>query len=56
MGNLADVLIRTAAEHGGRTAIKLDDLELPYAGIEGASRHAAGLLAGKGVSRATASG
>jgi long-chain acyl-CoA synthetase len=49
MGNLADVLIRTAAEHGGRTAIKLDDLELPYAALEGASRHAAGLLAGKGI-------
>jgi long-chain acyl-CoA synthetase len=49
MGNLADMLIRTAADHGGRTAIKLDDLELPYAALEGASRHAAGLLAGKGI-------
>ena len=43
------MLIETAAEHGGRTAIKLDDLELPYAGLEGATRHAAGLLAAKGV-------
>jgi long-chain acyl-CoA synthetase len=49
MANLADMLIETAAEHGGRTAIKLDDLELPYAGVEGASRHAAGLLAAKGI-------
>ena len=49
MANLAEMLIETAAEHGGRTAIKLDDLELPYAGVEGATRHAAGLLAAKGV-------
>jgi long-chain acyl-CoA synthetase len=49
MANLAQMLIETAAEHGGRTAIKLDDLELPYAGVEGATRHAAGLLAAKGV-------
>src|ERR1041385_4666375 len=49
MANLAEMLIETAAEHGGRTAIKLDDLELPYAGVEGASRHAAGLLTAKGV-------
>jgi long-chain acyl-CoA synthetase len=49
MANLAEMLIETAAEHGGRTAIKLDDLELPYAGVEGATRHAAGLLASQGV-------
>src|SRR5919202_305649 len=30
MANLAEMLIETAAEHGGRTAIKLDALELPY--------------------------
>jgi long-chain acyl-CoA synthetase len=56
MGNLADMLIETASEHGERTAIKLDDLELPYAGVEGATRHAAGLLAAKGVGPGTASG
>src|SRR3954453_15050570 len=49
MANLADMLVATAAEHGGRTAIKLDDLELPYSGVEGATRHAAGLLASLGV-------
>ena len=49
MANLADMLIETASEHGERTAIKLDDLELPYAGVEVATRHAAGLLAAKGV-------
>src|SRR3954453_17789179 len=49
MANLADMLIETAAAHGGRTAIKLDDLEFPYTLLEGATRHAAGLLASKGV-------
>jgi long-chain acyl-CoA synthetase len=49
MANLAGMLVETAAEHGGRTAIKLDDLELPYSGVEGATRHAAGLLTSMGV-------
>src|SRR3954447_16845707 len=49
MANLADILVQTAAEHGDRVAIKLEDLELPYSGLEGATRHVAGLLAGKGV-------
>src|SRR3954451_11341498 len=49
MANLAEMLVETAAEHGGRTAIKLEDLELPYAGVEGATRHAAGLLTSLGV-------
>src|ERR1700745_2708137 len=49
MANLAQMLIETAAGPGARTAIKLEHLELPSAGVEGASRHAAGLLAGKGI-------
>src|SRR5688500_14850639 len=49
MTNLARMLIDTAAEHGDRPALKLDDLVLPYAGLEGGSRHIAGLLAHKGV-------
>jgi long-chain acyl-CoA synthetase len=49
MGNLADMLMETAAEHGARTAIKLDDVELPYSGFEGATRHAAGMLAARDV-------
>src|SRR3954454_7811834 len=49
MANLAGMLVETADRHGGRTAIKLDELELPYSGVEGATRHAAGLLAGKGI-------
>src|SRR3954451_3982705 len=49
MANLAGMLVDTAAEHGERTAIKLDDLELSYALFEGSTRHAAGLLASKGI-------
>jgi long-chain acyl-CoA synthetase len=49
MANLAGMLVDTAAEHGERTAIKLDDLELSYALFEGSTRHAAGLLTSKGI-------
>src|SRR3954454_16189504 len=49
MANLAGMLVETADRHGGRTAIKLDELELPYSGVEGATRHAAGLLASLGA-------
>jgi long-chain acyl-CoA synthetase len=48
-GNLAQQLTDTAARHGDRTALKLDDAELSYAAFdEGASR-VAGLLKAKGV-------
>jgi long-chain acyl-CoA synthetase len=47
--NLATVLTDTAAEHGDRVAIKLDDVELTYAQLDGASAHVAGLLKSKGV-------
>jgi long-chain acyl-CoA synthetase len=49
MPNLADPLTRSAAAHPDRTAIKLDDRELSYAGLEQASALVAGLLAAKGV-------
>jgi long-chain acyl-CoA synthetase len=49
MPNLADLVIRSAAAHPGRIAIKLDDLELTYAELEAASARVAGLLAAKGV-------
>jgi long-chain acyl-CoA synthetase len=49
MTNLANMLAETVAEHGDRTAIKLDDLELSYAVLDQASAHAAGLLASKGA-------
>src|SRR3954462_991215 len=47
--NLATVLTDTAAEHGDQIAIKLDDAELPYKFLDGASAHVAGLLKAKGV-------
>jgi long-chain acyl-CoA synthetase len=49
MANLAEMLTETAAEHGDRTAIKLDDLELPYSVVDQASARVAGLLAANGV-------
>ena len=49
MPNLADLLTRSAAAHPDRTAIKLDDVELSYAGLEAASARVAGLLGAKGV-------
>src|SRR3954462_14313630 len=49
MSSLAQQLTDTAAAHGDRAALKLDDAALPYAALdEGASR-VAGLLKSKGV-------
>ena len=45
MPNLAHILTDAAAEHSDRPAIKLEDLQLPYAMLEQGTRHAAGLLA-----------
>jgi long-chain acyl-CoA synthetase len=47
--NLAGNLLRTADEHGDAIALKLDDAELNYAFLAGASAHVAGLLKEKGV-------
>ena len=49
MTNLTNMLVDTAAEHGDRIAIRLDDLAIPYAGLEASTRYVAGLLAAKGV-------
>ena len=49
MTNLAQHPTDTAAEHGERPAIKLDDLVLNYAALDGGSRHVAGLLRARGV-------
>jgi long-chain acyl-CoA synthetase len=49
MANLADALTKTAAEHPSAVAIKLDDVELPYAALEGMASHIAGLLVERGV-------
>ncbi len=47
--NLASLLTETAARRPARTAFKLDDVELTYAQLDGASAHVAGLLAAHGV-------
>jgi long-chain acyl-CoA synthetase len=48
-GNLATILTETAAEHGDRTAFKLDDVELTYGVLEGSSARIAALLKSKGI-------
>ena len=47
--NLATFLTETASRHGDRTAMKLDDVEVPYSGLDAASARVAGLLAERGV-------
>src|SRR3954465_13664413 len=47
--NLARILTDTAAEHGDRTAFKLDDVELTYALLDDSSARIAALLADKGL-------
>ncbi len=46
--NLASLLTDSAARDPQRTAIKLDDAELSYAQLDGASAHVAGLLEQRG--------
>ncbi|MFE5934864.1 long-chain fatty acid--CoA ligase [Streptomyces sp. NPDC056470] len=47
--NLADILLRTAAEHGPRTAVELGGSALTYAELDRASGRAAALLTARGV-------
>jgi long-chain acyl-CoA synthetase len=47
--NLASILTDTAAEHGDKTAMKLDDAELSYSMLDGATAHMAGMLRAKGL-------
>src|SRR6202034_4105854 len=49
MTNLASNLIRAAALDPGRIAVKVDETEVPYAALDAASAHVAGLLADRGV-------
>src|SRR3954454_8778043 len=49
MTNLAGLLTDAVAKYSDRPAIKLDDIELPYAVVDQAVARAAGLLASKGV-------
>ena len=47
--NLATILTETAAEHGDRTAFKLDDVELSYSVLDNSSARIAALLESKGL-------
>jgi long-chain acyl-CoA synthetase len=47
--NLARILTETAAEHGDRTAFKLDDIELSYAMLDETSARVAALLKARGL-------
>jgi long-chain acyl-CoA synthetase len=46
--NLADLLTASAERDPDHTAIKLDEIELSYGALDGASAHIAGLLASRG--------
>jgi long-chain acyl-CoA synthetase len=47
--NLVDNLTTSAGRRGDRVALKLDDAELSYSQLDGASAHVAGMLRTKGV-------
>jgi long-chain acyl-CoA synthetase len=47
--NLATILTEAAERHPDNVAVKLDDIELSYRLLGGASTHLAGLLASKGI-------
>jgi long-chain acyl-CoA synthetase len=47
--NLAEILSNTAAQHGDRTAFKLDDFELSYEMLDCAASRIANLLEDKGL-------
>ena len=47
--NLASILAESAQRDGDHIALKLDDLALSYAFLDGASAHIAGLLGQRGV-------
>jgi long-chain acyl-CoA synthetase len=47
--NLAGILTDTAARHGDKVAVKLDEVELSYSMLDGASAHVAGLLRERGL-------
>src|SRR3954454_529700 len=47
--SLAKLLTETAAEHGDRTALRLDDAELTYSQLDESSARVAALLRDKGI-------
>jgi len=46
--NLAELMTKTAEEHGDRIALKLDDTEISYTLLDEGSARVAGLLHAKG--------
>jgi long-chain acyl-CoA synthetase len=48
-GNLAAIMIETAARHGDRPAYKLDDVVVPWSAVDEGSARVAGLLREKGM-------
>src|SRR3954452_6931484 len=49
MTNLTHMLDDTVGQHGDRTAIKLDDLEIPYTALDAGTKAVAGFLKSKGI-------
>jgi long-chain acyl-CoA synthetase len=49
MANLTQMLQDTVEQHGDRTAIKLDDLEIDYNALDAGTKAVAGFLKSKGV-------
>src|SRR3954452_18193648 len=49
MTNLTHMLEETVGQHGDRTAIKLDDLEISYEALDAGSKAVAGFLKSKGI-------
>src|SRR5215203_4978994 len=49
MSSLASLLTDTAARHGDRTALKLDDSALTYTAFDAAAARVAGLLRDRGA-------
>ena len=49
MSNLSSALARTAADHGDKPAVRLDDLVLTYAQLQDAADRTAALLSSLGV-------
>ena len=49
MSNLAEILTASAQRDGDHVAVRLGDVELSYAALDGASAHIAGLLRERGV-------
>ncbi|MEA2125673.1 MAG: hypothetical protein QOI80_2455, partial [Solirubrobacteraceae bacterium] len=47
--NLEELLTKSAERDADHIAVKLDDVELSYGALDGATKHIAGLLKADGV-------